>query len=111
MGRDTLNRSKNPTKVIIHINTVCDCKSVISVRKNLLHIMTAAAPSSTVMPPGTAFESTFGKNRPVTLSAFGSSASTTEGIPIVTAPIIVRFCGVKGRGSTTIINSNAKSVL
>ena len=51
------------------------------------------------------------KNLPVTLSAFGSSASTTEGIPIVTAPIMVRFCGVKGRGSTTSINNSASNVL
>ena len=73
--------------------------------------MTAIAPSITVMPPGNAFDSTFGKNLPVTLSAFGSRASTTDGIPIVTAPIIVRFCGVKGRGTVTTINNSASNVL
>ena len=68
--------------------------------------MTAIAPSITVMPPGNAFDSTFGKNLPVTLSAFGSRASTTDGIPIVTAPIIVRFCGVKGRGHTVAMTGD-----
>ena len=66
---------------------------------------------TTVSADGKAFEITFLKNLPVTSSLFGSSASTTDGIPMVTIPIKVICRGSNGKSDLIIIKINAKSKL
>ena len=74
-------------------------------------ISTPPIPAITINAPGKAEERTFGKNLPVTLSEFGSSARIKDGTPMVTIPISVSCCGAKGSSLGINININASKKL
>ena len=64
-------------------------------------------PNITARDPGKDWQSTFGRNLPLTLSVLGSRARITDGTPIVSIPISVKLLGSNGKAIGTIMNITA----
>jgi hypothetical protein len=96
-GRQSLNISINPTANATMTESVETCGFVKF--SGPLNSVKNKTPRIIVRAEGNDFFKTFAKKLPLIRSLFGSSASTNDGIPIVSELTNVRWIGSNGIGS------------